>query len=202
MPVKTKWAGYVRATIRSFHVRTTSQGEAQNSSIKSDNGIKANMTICRTAEAINMKADNSYKVKKMESTRNLSTTPTWTISETSRELTPYAEGIVHTQYLLSSNYVHVRLDKITWLVKYKIVESESSKLISNDGIEQAQIPKFYRVYIVKAVRNMQLMCSCKFFERRKGLKESVIILINSQCSSVERKSCDFHLLIIMICSDV
>ena len=64
MPVKTKWAGYVRATIRSFDVRTTSQGEAQNSSIKSDNGIKANMTICRTAEAINMKADNSYKVKK------------------------------------------------------------------------------------------------------------------------------------------
>ena len=83
----------------------------------------------------------------MESTRNLSTTPTWTISETSRELTPYAEGIVHTQYLLSSNYVHVRLDKITWLVKYKIVESESSKLISNDGIEQAQIPKFYKYAI-------------------------------------------------------
>ena len=25
--------------------------------------------------------------------------------------------------------------------------------------------EFYRVYIVKAVRNMQLMCSCKFFER-------------------------------------
>ena len=49
MPVKKKWAGYVRATIRSFDVRTTSQGEAQNSSIKSDNGVKANMNICRTA---------------------------------------------------------------------------------------------------------------------------------------------------------
>ena len=165
MPVKTKWAGYVRATIRSFDVRTTSQGEAQNSSIKSDNGIKANMTICRTAETINMKADNSYKVKKMESTRNLSTTPTWTISGTNRELTPYTEGIFHTQYLLSSNYVHVRLDKVTLPVKYEIVESENSKLMSNDGIEKAQCPKFYRVHIVKAMKNLQLRCSCKFYER-------------------------------------
>ena len=43
MPVKTKWAGYVRANIRSFDVRTTSQGEAQNASIKSDHGVKADI---------------------------------------------------------------------------------------------------------------------------------------------------------------
>ena len=50
-------------------VRKTSQGEAQNISIKSNSQVKANMTICRIAEIINMKADHSNNEKQMECTR-------------------------------------------------------------------------------------------------------------------------------------
>ena len=50
-------------------VRTTSQGETQNKSIKSDSGVKANMNIFIIAETINMKADHSNNEKQMVCTR-------------------------------------------------------------------------------------------------------------------------------------
>ena len=80
MPVKEKWAGFSRARLRSFDTKANSQGEAQNSAIKSDNGVKANMSIANAAEAMSRKADFANLTKSLKVARQISTTPPWTTS--------------------------------------------------------------------------------------------------------------------------
>ena len=184
MPVKEKWAGFSRAKLRSFDTKATSQGEAQNSAIKSDNGVKANMSIANAAEAISRKTDFANHTKSLKVARQISTTPTWTTSETSMELTAYAEGLLHTQYMRGLNYVSVRMDETTWLVRYKGEMDDETQCDVNEEKEPSKkktvphspIPKFQHLHIIKLVHSKYLTCSCNFFERH-GLPCSHLLCI-------------------------
>lgn len=118
LPHESKFL-YVRCLrIRAFDERTTSNAEAENSSLKRGTGHtltsqqlhSAGKTIIDKSKVCGAASAQSYATQVMS-------TGTWSNTKTVKVVTPYVEGLLHSSWERSFLYASAQIDAITWYVR-------------------------------------------------------------------------------------
>jgi hypothetical protein len=127
LPHERKFLYCGRLRLRSFDERTTSNAEAENSSLKTGTG---NTLTSKQLHAAAKTLNDKSKVRSVAHAQTYAThamsSGTWSNTETVKIVTPYAEGRLQDCWERSSAYASVRVDVETWYVQKLPVSSVAS----------------------------------------------------------------------------
>ena len=132
--------------------------EAVNHTIKSGaHGVSNNMSLS-TSGFMQLKATESKATKRScDSAKHINNTLNWTISNTSKYLTPYAEGLMCSYFDRQNQYFVRQTKHNVWMVMHK-------SNMNNKNSTSKDHPKYKRVRKVE-VRNNYMTCTCQLTQR-------------------------------------
>ena len=138
--------------------------ESSNSTLKRGPiAVNKNMDIACSART-QVKATEVMSIKRIvKSAKMVNQTVTWSVSQTAKYLTDYAEGLACSVFDRRKLYFSVYLGKFCWLVIYKSHFDELKS--SNWSSKNTFPPKYLRIRVVTISDDMFMNCSCGYHIR-------------------------------------